>query len=295
MTTIQCLCRAIVLSLPFFLLGCRATDEETTGLQTLHASTLSRVTNDRLSLAALFPDQHHLLLTDSLFNIRKLHLADLQSGTVKTIPIKPMNYFRLLPVGDGIIVDPGGADQTHQVLFVTPDGQTSQRASLDLNVLQFGNYAPIAAEAEQLDDLLQAGQLENLTEVQVILMSESGPLPPRPLAFLNDQYLIRINHANERDLPRLQAHSTSQYTLDYSEIADPTYPGLDIQVQRAPYHDLAGISDNRNIQKITISRDGQPLAEYEFTKLYHYALVFDDRLYLAGEGIVYIELNRLSS
>lgn len=272
--------------------GCRNT-AQAGGIQTLHASTLRHTINDKLTLAALFSDGHHVLLTNSLFETSRLYLADLQAGTVKNIPIERMHFFMFLPVEAGVLVDPGDADKTNSVLLVTPDGQTSKLSSLDLNVRQIGNYAPIDAAAERVQQLVKDGQLDNLTAIRIIRLSDTGPLPARPYAFMNDRYVVQINHANERDLPSLQAQSATEYTVNVSELPEPKYTGLHIEVERAPYHDLAGGTDNRNILKITISRGGQVVGEYPLKGFYYYALVVGSRLYIVGDGIRFLNLSQL--
>lgn len=270
--------------------------ENVEGVETLHRSPLSHITNDKLTMAAPFPGGRHYLLTSSIFAIDRLFLVDLEEGTVETIRVKKTKFFRFVPIDDGVLVDTGSGTEGKSdppILLVTVDGAVRYLEQIDINVGMQDNYDRIVDEAARVSKLLEAGELDNLKEIRVISIEREGLSAPRLTAFMNDRYFISINEANERDQPRLRAHATASYTVDNSWLPTPEHPDLEFQIERRPFHLFAGTTDNRSISEVRIYRGDDLVGEYKLKLLYFYALVVGDRLYLVGDSVRYVELGGL--
>lgn len=278
------------------LAACGRQSRAPEGVEVLHPSTLRETVNAADQLSALFPDGQRALITQGIFEIQRLFLVDLAAGRVTPIPLPSKQTFDdFAVVPEGVLLFTRTGPQEPRVALVTPAGELRALELIEVWLGQIGNYAPIEGAATRMNELLAAGELEGLTEIREIAV-EGGDA--RPVGFLNDRYYIAINFANERDLPTLRAHATESYTRDRATLAEPSYPGLRFEVTRSPFVDMAGSSDNRNITRVEIYRDEALVKRVELplsSGFYHRAVVIGDRLYLIGEGVLYVELAPLAA
>lgn len=269
-----------------------AQPKEDPDIQTLHASTLTKVMIEKYVLGALFLDGEHALLTSSLFETDRLFLVDLRAGRVQTLTIPKMNPFMFMPVHNGIIVTPGSGKTGEKALWVSSTGETKLLEVVDVVVTQMGNDAPRKSGQERFEELRRAGELTNLTDWQAIDIQSSRP-GPTPRAFYNDRLFIAVNYVSEPELSILRGLKVGTFTHDYRPVVDPVIPGLDVEVQRQEFYYYAGTNDNRRIQSITLRRGGQIVKKLDLKGIYFDAPVIGNRLYLIGDGVRYLELGKL--
>lgn len=291
MRTLAIVC--LVVALLAVAQGCSRGFPLPEGTSVLFRSERTHAVNAMEQQAMLFEDGTHVLLTDSIFDIDALRIADLAAGTVTRIEIPKQGFDTFQPAPGGIIVFEGGFPASHHVLLVSPTGQVKKLELLELWLGQIDNYGPIEAASARMQSLAAAGELDGLTE---IIEHPVDGRAPRTIGFINDRYYLSVNEANERDLPTLRAHSTGTYTWDATAVHDPdtTASVLQFTVTRNPFVSYAGDSDNRNITRIDVAREGVTVRSIDLSVgFYHHAMVVGDRLYIVGDDIVYVPLNEL--
>lgn len=281
------------LALGALLFGCGSRDlDRDSGLQTLHASTLSHTVSDGPQIAALFADGRRAVVVDSILGkVNTIYFADLQAGTVKPIKTGGIEMHTFVPAGDRVFAAGVGPDQ--QVWEIDDAGTMRSMQTLSLVLYTIGDYDRIAAQHAQMLALIEQGALDDLVEVQFLKFDARGNVGTYIDGFFNDTYFISINAANERDLATLRARTNRTIVNDYTSFAAPQAPDLQIEVERQPYVDFAGATNTQNITRIVVRRDAEAVASFELKGMYHDAVVVNDRLYVIGESIKYLDLKTL--
>lgn len=285
----------------FFVMGCRGSTVATRGggaLKSLHTSRLDAVTNDARRHVGLFPDGEHVVVADSLFTIKRLYLIDLVAGEVTELSVGKRPFVAFGTVPDGVVVESALATAREgEVLWLSPSGEMRPLIFLDLTPQSAGDVASVQGAEARFATLLAEGQVEGLTRIETLLVNTEGPFPAEQVVmsyFINEHVYIAIKGYAGHERPELEERITDYYLRDEQTVVEPSYPGLTIQVAREPSRGAVGPGDDRRIREIVITQgDQEHRFAFDQDDYYYHTLVIEDRLYIIGSSVLYIELDNL--
>lgn len=270
-------------------------------LETLHTNTVTTFVNDAPSTYALFDNNTKVLLPETGYKTQKLFFIDLKTKSKKEIKIPTnaqLSSPTFYPVDNQALISFNVMEEQGakgKVFSVNASGEIKELETLDLVLYIQNNYSKIEQEAQKLDDLIQNNTISQLTKIQTTFFNNQNQSETVPGGFFNENYFIRINGTNTRDLPKLNQLARQTITNNYTQSPQYLiYKNLSIQIQKNQFESFAGIIDNRNITNITITKNGEIVKTFNFKSFYYDVVLLDNTLFIVGQNIKFLDLETLN-
>jgi len=291
-------------------LACRRPSADGGGpldLQTLHASTFSKIVDRLSSVAVVFAGGSRALIAENnVTESRRLFLVDLEQGVESTIDLDsemPMAVSELLYAGDAALAvfysRRDVVNDRQQAFRIASDGSVRKLSCLEsISVYRNGPPRP---GSDDLGPLIESGRLSGLREIQKEICtwdpaSQSYSVTEvKPMGvFFNDEYCVSANI--ESTMQRLR-ENVVETAVDPCRLHAPAeLPGLRLELDRSPSANPGDSQLDGRILKARLYRGDALLHEYLFgadDDFYFYTIPTGGRLYFVGSCVRYLDLNTL--
>lgn len=279
-------------------------------LNTLYKTVSPQTWKNVTAVSSLYYNDKRAVVFEKQEENRNIIFANLETGTVKSVPLNSEGNLSIVQEGSFF---PANRD----IILLYKDYQQKEGQGYKTYAFKMdenGNLKPleifnlkksgVAEDIIKVKDLILNEKIKSLTEIKSKIMTkemaqgaidleeEKKYIIKTDLLFDNN-YLLLVDETEEI-FDELKAITKESIENDYTQYKTPEIEGLSIEVKRFnPENYYTEFENGSYIKNIVIKKDEEVIKEYNLQGVYFQITIQNDRLYLIGNSIKYIEITDL--